>query len=138
MANIDNTVGGSTVLQNADSRKHYVIENTIDMSKVPVTTADDVSMLNVPAGTLVRAVVIDRQADTNAAALTADVGDGDVSDGWAAGADLKADGLAVGGGALAVFPGKLYTDAGVISLSNFSRDPVDAVVTVRAVAEDVG
>jgi hypothetical protein len=137
MATIDNTKGGNTVLQNADSRNHYVIENVVDFTEVVATTADDVDVLNIPAGTIVRAVVVETLVEEGSA-LTYDVGEfgGDV-DGWVVGADANAAGLTLGAGALSVFPGKLYVNAAVLSLNNLSANPAAASVAVRAVCEDV-
>lgn len=134
MATKDLTVGGNGALQTGDSNKGYtLVTGSIDLTAEGVLAADDVSLINVPAGTLVTHVVATVET-VEGGALTADVGDSADDNGWIEALDLNVAGATTGAGAYA--GGKLYTAADVIALDNLSGLPAAAVVKFTAQMHD--
>lgn len=135
MAIIDQRVGGILELPSNKSHRHYVIQRTLDFSKVTIANGDVVQLLTIPPNTIVTDVTANVPT-AEGAALTGDIGDTSDPNGWVAVLDLNAVAHTLGAGALA--PKKLYAIADVISLT-MTLAPTNnlAVVTVSVVCQDV-
>jgi hypothetical protein len=92
VSTIDKTNSGATkgVVPFHGINRHYVIQNTIDLTAGAITAADVYQALTIPAGTLVRSVHVKVLTPAVGTTLTMNVGDGGSSAGWIGSTDGKA------------------------------------------------
>ena len=121
-----------------DGNKQYVIEHTLDFSKVNQTGGDVLQTLNIPANTLVEDCfykIVDAEGDV----LVLDIGDGVDPNGFHAAADANVAGeLIKSGGAYAkqTLGGRLYTAADTIDVIP-SADADAGKVRIVAICVDL-
>lgn len=119
MANIKNYPNGDPIVRSAGSNAasvpmHVVMESTFEAGRLgSAAIADTITVLQIPADTLVTAVLL--EVLTPQATVTLAVGDAGDPDGWVAAATVDAVGVRLGGGAYAAAP-KLYTAATDLNL----------------------
>ena len=134
MATIDSTKGSGASLPDAVARKVHVLTNVHDFSEVNATTADTVSMLDIPANTIVLYVISEVEVAGTATA-TYDLGDGADADGWDVAVAADAVAVTLGNGALnnANVLGKYYATADTISIDVKTANLVIGKIRVSAV-----
>jgi len=118
MGTITDFVKKQVYQTNAINSQVSLIENIIDFSKLNVAASDVVQVAKIPAGAIVRDVIV-TVLTAEGATCTADVGDTGDADGWIDDANLNAVGAKLSLPAIdyKVAGGKAYTANGTINLT---------------------
>lgn len=141
MSNYSDPLGGTGALPGHRNGNHYVVSRVHDCSAEAdgnIASGAAQAMINVPASTLVLAVVTECVVPEGAAAVV-DVGDGVDPDGWDIDVNVNsAAGGILGDGAFSAQTagGKLYTAADTIDITP-DADLDTAVIRVTAMMMDV-